>query len=151
MSVRPLATDDIKLLKLPEQWMVDRYKQYIEANVGPAWIVEDESGPLCAFGGAIYWNGMWCGGIANNINGVCEVWYILIDKRKVLSQMKEVKKYLIEQAKKLGIHRVQAVTKVGFDMGIRFLEFLGFKCETHDGMEKYFPDGSTALLYSRIL
>lgn len=151
MNTRPITVGDIDSLNLSEQWMRDRYRTYIEADVGPAWIVEDEKGVLCAFGAAVYWNGMWCGGAEGNVNGLCEVWYILIDKRKILSQMKEIKKHLSEQPKKYGVHRLQAVTKKGFEAGVRLFEFLGFKCETPDGMKKYFPDGATGLLYSKVM
>jgi hypothetical protein len=156
--IRPMTIADVELLKFKEDWMADRYRQAIQANVGPAFIMEDESGPLCAFGAAIIWNGMWCGGAAGNTKGVCEAWYVLIDKRKILSQMKEVRKCIVGEAKRLGLHRVQATVKKDFETGIKFLEFLGFKNETPDhpdgtpgGMEGYIPDGSTALMYSRIL
>ena len=151
INIRPMTVSDIDALGFDEQWIRTRYKQYIEAGVGPAWFVEDDVGPLCAFGAAIYWNNMWCGGVEESISGVCEVWYILITKRKILSQMKALKSYIVEQAGNYGVHRIQAITKKDFGVGARFLEFLGFKCETPEGMEKYFPDGSTALLYSRVL
>lgn len=148
--IRKLTWSDIPKLKLKEPWMEERYKQYIGDGIGPAWIMEDEEGALCSFGAAIYWNNLSCGN-AEKVNGVAEVWFILIDKRKILSQMKEVKKHITEESKNWDVHRLQAITKFDFEEGKRFFEFLGFRCETPNGMKSYFPDGSTALLYSRIL
>ena len=46
MTVRQMTINDIGHLKLQEERMKERYKQYLEADVGPAWLMEDESGPL---------------------------------------------------------------------------------------------------------
>jgi len=139
MSVRKMTIADIAVLKLPEQWMRDRYEMYLDAGTGPAWIMEDNGRPLCAFGAAFLWD------------GVCEVWFNLIEKTNTIGQIRAAKRYLLEQGKKYKVRRFHATIKCDSKISSRFVEALGFKCETPNGMKNYNPDGSTAYLYSRII
>lgn len=139
MTVREMTIDDIAYLKLQADWMYDRYILYLTAGTGPAWIQLDDNGePLCAFGAAFLYD------------GVCEAWFNLIEKRHVISQVRTVQRFLSEQGKKFNVRRFHATVKCDYDIGRKFIEFLGFKCETPDGMKEYNPDGSDAYMYSRI-
>jgi len=139
MNVRKMTIADIEYLNLEADWMKGRYESYLNAQTGPAWILEDESGPLCAFGAAFFWE------------GVAEVWFNLISRRKIFSQIKIARQYLDEQTKIFKAHRVFATTKCDFKVGQRFLEWFGFKCETPEGMAGYNPDGSSAYLYAKVI
>lgn len=46
--------------------------------------------------------------------------------------------------------RIEAATPISYGAGCRWLEMLGFKCETPEGMAHYTPDGKTFSLYSRV-
>jgi len=139
LNIRPMTLDDIKYLVLPEEWMRERYIPYIEAQTGPAWILEDEGEKLCAFGASLMWSGVY------------EVWFNLIKKKRLLRQALTVKSYLKNEWKKYKVHRVFAMVRCDFEIGRRFVEALGFHCETPDGMKQYNPDKSDAYLYARIV
>jgi len=46
--------------------------------------------------------------------------------------------------------RIEATTPIDYDAGRRWLELLGFKNETPDGMACFTPDRRTYCLYSRV-
>jgi hypothetical protein len=46
--------------------------------------------------------------------------------------------------------RIEAATPMDFKAGRRWLEMLGFKCETPNGMAHYTPDGASYALYSMV-
>ena len=137
MIVREMTVKDIPYLNLKEQWMKDNYAAYLENGTGPAWIIENDGKILCGFGAAFLWQ------------GCCEVWFSLVRKEKTISIVRIIKEYLKVQTKALNIRRMHATVKCDFETGRRFIEFLGFKCETPSGMQNYNPDGTTAYLYSR--
>jgi len=137
VNIRKMTLDDIPLLNLSEDWMRGRYRMYLAAETGPSWVMEDNGGLLCAFGAAFLWS------------GVCEVYFNLIEKRHIISQLRTVKRFLDEQGKKYNVRRFHATVKCDFDIGKKFIEFLGFQCEGK--LRKYNPDGSDAYLYSRIV
>ncbi len=128
---------DVKYLKLKEDWMVEMHERYLNADIGPAWIMEDENGPLCAFGAAFLWT------------GVCETWFHLIRKDKIFTVVRTGMKYLTEQGKKFGVRRYEATATCEDDTKCRFLEFMGFKLEGRK--PRYNPDGSDAYMYGRLL
>lgn len=138
INIRKLTTDDVPKLNLKAAWIEQMYIKYLSDEV-PAWMVEDENGPLCAFGGTQLWP------------GVGEVWFNLIRKERVFTIIRIAKKYLRDQARKHGIRRLHATVNAEFKVGRRFVEAMGFVCETPEGMKQYNPDGSTAFMYSRIL
>ena len=138
MIVRKMEIKDIPFLRLDADWMRDRYKNYIECEIGPSWVIEDNNKLICAFGIAFLWN------------GVGEVWYNLIERTKTISQIRIVKKYLDEQIKELNIKRMHATTRCTSLVSRRFIEKMGFKCETPFGMRNYNPDNSDAYLFSRV-
>ena len=139
MNIRRMTIDDIERLNFDEQWKADNYVAYLKNEVGPAWVIESDSGELlCGFGAAFLWQ------------GVCEVWFNLVKKEKTICVIRLVKRYLAEQVKTLGIKRMHATVKCDFEAGRKFVESLGFRCETPFGMKNYNPDGSAAYLFSRV-
>ncbi len=50
-----------------------------------------------------------------------------------------------------GYHRIQATVLQGNRIAERFIKYLGFKCETPDGMEKFTDDGANHKLYARVI
>jgi GNAT superfamily N-acetyltransferase len=139
LKVTSMTLNDIDRLNLSEQWLIDKYKQYLTGNVGPAYFVEDEHGLLCAFGAAFLWP------------GVCEVWFKLIAVRKGFQQLRIAKRYLDEHIQVMKIRRCEANVKCNFAAGIRFIEYLGFHSETPFGRKCFNPDGSDSFLYARIM
>lgn len=50
-----------------------------------------------------------------------------------------------------GYHRIQATVLKGNEIAEKFIEYLGFRCETPDGMEKFTDDGANHKLYARVI
>jgi len=46
--------------------------------------------------------------------------------------------------------RIEAVVSSEFPQGHRWIRMLGFELETPKGMDKYFPNGDSAMLYARV-
>lgn len=46
--------------------------------------------------------------------------------------------------------RIESAVEENFSQGHRFNKLIGFKLETPEPMQKYFPTGSAAFLYSRV-
>jgi|SRR5882672_7049306 len=46
--------------------------------------------------------------------------------------------------------RLEATVEQGFRPGCRWLELMGFECETPNGMRRYGEDGATHLLFARV-
>ncbi len=136
MNARLMIVEDAKYLILAEEWMRDRYISYLEAKSGLAWIIEDEGRPLCAFGATEYWPGVY------------EVWFNLIEKVKIISQVRMAKRYIDQQAEMVGAWRLFALIKCDFEISKRFAEWLGFEYEGR--LRKFNPDGSDAFMYAKI-
>jgi len=136
--IRDMTLKDIELLNLPAEWMRDRYKMFLENEVGPGWVIEDEQGPLCAVGVAFLWD------------GVCEVWFNLIRKTKCIAVVRALNVLMYKVQKNYNIRRMHATISCQAEAAQKFAKFFGFERETPDRMKKYNPDGSDAYLYSRI-
>jgi hypothetical protein len=134
-----MTTEDIPFLKLDAEWMRDRYYRYLEEELCPAFIMEDEGRLLCAFGAAFLWD------------SVCEVWFSLIRKEKTISMIRTMRRYIDLVREKYNVRRFHATIKCNSAVSKKLVETLGFKCETPEGMKFYNPDGSDAYMYSRII
>lgn len=135
--IRTMQLSDIKLLKLPEIWMEERYIEYLTNNTGPAWILEDDNGkPLAAWGAAILWD------------GVGEVWFNLIRHENIKFIVRTIKVHLTDKTKEWGLWRLHASIKGDFEIGKRFAEFFGFKFEGN--LKAYNPDGSDAAMFALV-
>jgi hypothetical protein len=134
-TTRPMTAADIPSLVLEHEWLREVYYDYFDEGRGPAWVLEDEDGPVACFGATILWD------------GVCEVWFSLIRTDRTIVVIRNVKRFLEEQGERFGIRRFHAT--ISDDVGRKFVKFFGFKCETPEGMKSYNSDGSTAWLYSR--
>ena len=133
-----MTIEDTVFLKLDAEWMYERYRRYLECETGPAFILSDDANsPLCAFGCAVLWD------------GVAEAWFNLIRKENTITQIRIVKRCIESQIVKLKIRRLHATAKCTSDISKKFVEAMGFRCETPFGMKAYNPDGSAAYLYSR--
>lgn len=132
-----MTKEDVPLLKLEAPWMRDRYYRYLESKNGPALVMEDEGGLLCAFGAVFLWE------------GTCEVWFSLIRQEHSVAMIRTVLRTIEQQASALHIRRMQATVRCDSEPSQTFIESLGFLLETPFGMKNYNPDGSAALLYSR--
>ena len=51
----------------------------------------------------------------------------------------------------LGPGRIEAHVREGFAPGIRWMNLLGFACETPEPMRKFLPDGAGAYMFARAL
>ncbi len=132
-----MTADDIPYLVLEQEWLREVYYDYFDQGRGPAWVLEDADGMIACFGASILWP------------GVCEVWFSLIRTDRNITVIRQSKRFLEEQGKRFGVRRFHAT--ISDDVGKKFVEFSGFKCETPKGMLGYNPNGSTAWLYSRVL
>jgi hypothetical protein len=134
-----MTTDDVAKLKLQEQWMYDRFYDYLERGIGPAYMVEEQGRALCAFGALFEWGG----------SGACEVWFNFIERARAFNIVRIFRRLLPELAERHKITRMQAVVQCGTQLNKRFMEFLGFINETPNGMKNKLHNGQTAYLYSR--
>lgn len=87
--------------------------------------------------------------------GCTEIWtgraiaWALISKDAGLSMVplhRAVSGYLMASKHR----RIEAWVDVGFDAGSRWLEMLGFTCETPSPMQGFRPDGGACFLYARV-
>ena len=131
--------DDVPKLKLDVDWMYDRYTTYLNCNLGPAYVIEEDGQAICAFG-AIFEHG-W--------GGACEVWFNFIEKKRTFNIARIFKRLLAELAEKYEVTRMQAIVKCDSEINARFMKFIGFINETPFGMKNKMPDGQGAYLFSR--
>lgn len=139
LTFREMNIDDVPKLKLDETWMYERFGYYLESQIGHAFIIEENGRAICAFGGLFEWGQ----------SGACEVWFNLIEKRRILNICRIVKRLIVELAEKYKVKRMQAIVGCDSEINIRFMRFLGFKNETPGGMKKKLYDGGDAYLYAR--
>lgn len=102
---------------------------------GSAWAILDGAEVLAVAGVAEQWAGRgmaWC----------------LLSKdagRKMLGITRMVLRYLNE----LDYRRIEMYVDAQFSEGCRWAETLGFKNETPEGMDGFFPNGNRAFMYGR--
>ena len=137
MKIRTMNIEDIPTLHLQSPWMAERYADYVRRNAGPSWVVEDEKGPVCAFGLLFWWP------------GVAESWFNLIHKRNTFKVLRICHRYLKEQTKKHNLNRIQAYVACPFVSGQKFIESFGFQ-KQEGKLEGFSPDGTDVYLYSRM-
>ena len=136
VTVRKMTIDDLPSLRLSSEFPRELIKPVIEAG-SPSFVMEDEDGPLCAFGCTILWK------------GVCDVWFNLISREKTISQIRTIKRVIDEHIIILKLWRVQADSRCNSLANNRFLQALGFEFE---GVKrKYYPDGEDSNMYARII
>jgi hypothetical protein len=82
--------------------------------------------------------------------GVAEVWALVtpLVHNYPLEFCKFIKKNMESVISIVGLSRVQATVKVGDQMAVKFLQFLGFKIEGL--MRKFGPDGSDNFMMGRV-
>ena len=84
-----------------------------------------------------------------------EFWMILTSQfeEKLVDQMKTLD-IIVDKINELievnQFVRAQAIVRADFPKAIKMLEVLGFKNETPDGMEHFFPDGTMGYGYAKI-
>ncbi len=139
LTFRPMALDDVPLLKLDEEWMYERFHNYIECDNGPALVIEEQGQALCAFGIIFEW------GLA----GACEVWFNLIENKRTFNIARILKRTIEKMVVQHKITRMQAIVRCDSAVNLRFMRFMGFVNETPHGMKNKLPDGHSAFLYSR--
>lgn len=88
------------------------------------------------------------GGVVVFWPGVGEAWLQLTKNAEnhKIALVRCVRIMIALAFKELKLHRMESTAT--FDEARIFNEYLGFKCETPDGMEKYTQNGKTAYLYS---
>ena len=140
LTIRPMTLEDVPKLKLDEEWMYERYRNYLECKTGPSFIVEEANQSICAFGALFEWGG----------GGACEVWYNLIEKKRTFNIARIVKRLIESLATRYKITRMQAIVKCDSKVNNRFMDFMGFINETPFGMKNKLYNGHDAYLYSRV-
>lgn len=141
LTFRPMRLEDVPKLKLDEEWMYDRFTNYIQCNRGPGFVIEEKGQALCAFGAIFEWGP----------EGACEVWFNLIENKRTFNIVRIVKREIVKLAVRYKITRMQAIVRCDSDINIRFMRFMGFINETPDGMKSKLHDGQSAYLYSRCI
>lgn len=136
-----MTAQDVPKLNLEESWMYDRFYDCIARNMGPTYIIEEEGVALCAFGAMFEWGN----------SGACEVWFNLIEKRRVFNLVRIIKRVLPKLVRKHKVTRMQAIVRSGSKANNRFVKFMGFENETPNGMKNKLPNDETAYLYSRCI
>ena len=90
-----------------------------------------------------------CAGIITIMNGVGQAWALYpLDIGSYHIDPRIAKDKLNELITKYKFRRVQATCRIDFPAGQSYLRYMGFKCETPDGMKKYEPDGTDSFLYA---
>lgn len=138
-TTREMTAADIPYLVLEHESLREVYYDYFDEGRGPAWVLEDEDGPIACFGATILWP------------GVCEVWFSLVRTDRTITVIRNAKRFLEEQGKRFGVKRFQSSVNVNNEISIKFVEFFGFKNETPKGMKCYLPNGDDAYLFSRTI
>lgn len=92
-----------------------------------------------------------CAGFHELWPGVLEVWMIpsIYVKRLPISFPRMIRRYLDNIFEDFGAHRVQT-TSHDDPFHARWMEWLGFKNETPEGMRKFTYDKQTMCIYSRV-
>lgn len=105
------------------------------SSQGAAWAVLDGDTVLAVAGVAEQWPGR---GLA---------WCLL--SRDAGSRMLGITRMVSRYLGALDYRRIEMYVDAQFGEGCRWAELLGFKNETPDGMEGFFPNGNRAFMYGR--
>jgi len=91
-----------------------------------------------------------CGGIEVVWPGVAEAWCLFPHAMSHCEMLPRHAKRILQQwIEDYQLVRVQAPLRADFQTGIRFAEWLGFRCEGR--LRRYHPDGCDALMHSIIV
>ena len=131
-----MTIEDVKYLKLPAEWMRQKYKEAFEFREDPAWMMEHEGRIICAFGAANLWGGVY------------EIWFNLIRIERPIQMIRVIRRHLAEYAGVYKADRLQSIVKCDFEQARKFTEFFGFKLE--GVLKMYNPDRTDAYMYSKI-
>ena len=103
---------------------------------GGGWAFLDGDDVLAAYGLATKWP------------GVAYAWALLSADagRHMVALTRAIRAEL--DAAEFG--RVEMAVDAGFPEAVRFARVLGFRCETPEPMQRYFPNGHAAYLYARV-
>lgn len=89
-----------------------------------------------------------CAGIITLWTGRGHLWaYLAEDAGR---HMVGITRAVRAKLKEVGLPRYEAEVAAGFSEAHRWVRVLGFRCETPDGMQSFFPDGSRGFLYSKV-
>lgn len=136
LNTRLFTIDDIDLLGLDTEFLRNKYVMYLKNEEGPAWLIENEDGPICAFGGVIMWE------------GVAEIWFNLINETDTFLAIRRIKRMIPAMMDKFGAWRLYATVIKGNETGARFVKKMDFVYE--GTMRAYYPDKSDAEIYARV-
>ena len=129
-----MTIEDVDSLTFEVEWHRERYESMLK-DKQPAWVLEDEKGPLCAYGVVLLWP------------GVGEGWISLIAVRNLKMMLLVLRAHIKQDIQRLPLKRLHAVIKRNFCKGKKFAEFLGFEYEA--SLDKYYFDGSDVDMYVR--
>ena len=101
MKIRPMTKDDISSLTLEAEWHRERYESMLKDG-NPAWVLEHESEPLCAYGVVMLWP------------GVGEGWISLIKVRDLGMMIRILRAHIEQDIERLGLRRLHAIVKDSF-------------------------------------
>lgn len=90
-----------------------------------------------------------CAGLAEQSKFKAVAW-VLISKNLKPRHMIFLTNRVREHLNSSTYIRIEAIIRKGFDEAFRWINILGFKCETQEGMENWFVTGESAYLFSRI-
>ena len=115
---------------------VKQFKDFPLTGWSKTWIIDDK---IIMVGGVVqYWQGFGEGWF-------CLSKYAKNYKIKVINFLR----FMIQEVmKELSLNRLQVTVMEDLTQAMKLDEFLGFKCETPEGMKRYSPDGKTAYLFS---
>lgn len=140
MIVRAFRPDDLKAMRLqPAQaWLARTIEQpgYLRrVQASESYSAENDRGLLLI--GSLFT--IWPGRME-----LCALLSELVGPSELVSLHRGVRRFLSEAR-----GRVEATVDGAFPEGHRWMEMLGFTCETPDGMRGYLPNGGTSFLYAR--
>jgi RimJ/RimL family protein N-acetyltransferase len=144
MILRPFKPEDaIEILGYPKQpglELTDQTRLWAE--------IKAVRGP--AVTGIVDGKIIGCSGIEIMWTGVGEIWGLFVSDISdyTMEFVRESKHLVDEWQKEYNLVRIQAPMREDFKEGIRFIKWFGFKKEFT--MRKYHPDGTNAIMYSKV-
>ena len=147
---------DFKVIPFEADHVADLFaRNSTQATAGMDYVVKDYIDCMAApgHGFSLVTNGhlIFSAGVYPVWNGLGEAWVIPRDLVKPYRKqvVKYVRNYLRALIDENGYRRVQSTVRADFDVGQRFMEFLGFKKEAF--LESYGPDGADHILYAILM